>query len=74
MAARATLTGRTISIEIENGTNSKGEKVYAKKNISNINTELTTEQIYTTATKFAAMLSATSRYLYQVDTSRLENN
>lgn len=73
MAATATLSTRTISIEIENGTNSKGEKVYTKKNISNINTELTTEQIYTTATKFAAMLSATSRDLYQVDTSRLAN-
>ena len=73
MAATATLSTRTISIEIENGTNSKGEKVYTKKNISNINTELTTEQIYTTATKFAAMLSANSRDLYQVDTSRLAN-
>ena len=73
MAATATLSTRTISIEIENGTNSKGEKVYTKKNISNINTELTTEQIYTTATKFAAMLIATSRDLYQVDTSRLAN-
>lgn len=73
MAATATLSTRTISIEIENGTNSKGEKVYTKKNISNINTELTTEQIYTTATKFAEMLSATSRDLYQVDTSRLAN-
>ena len=73
MAATATLSTRTISIEIENATNSKGEKVYTKKNISNINTELTTEQIYTTATKFAAMLSATSRDLYQVDTSRLAN-
>lgn len=63
----------TLSIEIENGTDSKGQTIYKKKTITSINEELTDEKLYAFAGQVAGILSGEHRYYYVNDTSMLQN-
>ena len=63
----------TLSIEIENGTVSKGQTIYKKKTITSINEELTDEKLYAFAGQVAGILSGEHRYYYVNDTSMLQN-
>lgn len=64
----------SLSIEIENGTDSKGQTIYKKKTISSVNEQLTDDILYAFAGQVAGILSGEHRYYYVNDTAVLQNS
>ena len=63
----------SLSIEIENGMDNKGQTIYKKKTISSVNEQLTDEILYAFAGQVASILSGQHRYYYVNDTAVLQN-
>ncbi|WP_440250807.1 DUF1659 domain-containing protein [Clostridium sp.] len=64
----------SLLIEIENGTDSKGQTIYKKKTISNVNPNLSDANLYAFANQVAGILTGEHRYFYANDTSVLQND
>ena len=63
----------SLSIEIENGMDNKGQTIYKKKTISSVNENLTDEKLHAFAGQVASILSGQHRYYYVNDTAVLQN-
>ena len=63
----------SLVIEIENGVDSKGSKIYRKKVFSNVNVAIAPEDAYAVAIAIASVLQNTTRDYILKDNSKLVN-
>lgn len=74
MAVTKTLSTTSLSIEVESGTNSKGETTYSKKTFSGINPSASSDDIFQIAEAIKGILAAGTRYYYLTETSSIEES
>lgn len=73
MAVSKQLTTASFFIEIENGVDARGAKVYKKKNFSGVKPEAAPENVLMVAEAIKTVLAAESRDSYLNETSKLVN-
>ena len=61
----------SLVIEIENGVNEKGESMYRKKTLSNLDPNASSENIHSVCNSIATVLSSNTGCYYIKDTSEL---
>ena len=66
-----TIETSSLVLEIENGTNEKGEKVYKKKTFSNVRTDADVDAILGIGKAIAAVLAVETRTIFLNDSSIL---
>ncbi len=73
MAVNKELTVASFFIEIENGVDSTGAKVYKKKSFSGVKPEAAPENVFNVAEAIKTVLAAGTRDSYLNETSKLIN-
>lgn len=72
MAYNNILESVTLSIEVENGTNTSGATVYRKRNYTGVKGSATAEQIGAVADAIKAVLSVEARDTYKNSVEKIE--
>ena len=73
MAVNKVLETTSFYIEVENGTDKQGAKIYRKKNFSGVKTNAAPENVYAVAEAIKGVLSIGSRDAFLSETSKLAN-
>ncbi|OPJ64894.1 DUF1659 domain-containing protein [Clostridium oryzae] len=73
MAVSKVLDTTTLSIEVENGTDKNGKKIYRKKTFSAVKVNADAEKIYAVAKAISAVLNAGTGDFYLNEASKLTN-
>ena len=71
MATTKTLRTVTLTMEVENGVDSKGATAFKKKNYSGVKPSATPEDIYAVAAAIKSVLSVGTRFFYVTENSDL---
>ena len=74
MAVTKTLSSTSLSIEVENGTNSKGEIIYTKKTFSDVNPSSNSDDIFEVVEAIKNILGKNTRYYYLTETSTIQES
>ena len=73
MAVSKVVTGTSMTIEVEKGTDKAGDPIYGKKTFSNLRNNVELQNAYDVATAIKGVLEANSREVALVVTSELVN-
>ena len=74
MAVNKVLNTTSFTIEVESGTDSKGDKTYSKKNFSGIRTNALPQNVFDVAEAFKGVILAGTRDYYLNEASKLVNS
>jgi len=73
MAVNKVLNTTSFVIEVENGTDKTGNKIYSKKSFANVKTNVVPQDVYDVAEAIKPILSAGTRDYYLNESSKLVN-
>ena len=74
MAVSRIKNSQTLSIEVESGTNAKGEKTYSKKSFPNLRNDVVAQNAYDVAEAIKAVLAAPTRtYFVNINSSLINS-
>ena len=73
MAVNKVLNTTSFVIEVENGTDKIGNKIYSKKSFANVKTNVVPQDVYDVAEAIKPILSAGTRDYYLNESSKLVN-
>ena len=71
MAVNKVVTGTSMTIEVQKGTDKAGDPVYSKKTFSNLRNDVDLQNAYDVATAIKGVLEANSREVALIVTSDL---
>jgi hypothetical protein len=72
MAVNKIASSKSIAIEVQNGTDSKGDPTYTKKSFSGVKTDVDTQNAYDVAEAIKGVLVEPTRAYFLNSTSTLE--
>ena len=73
MAVSKVVTGTTMTIEVEKGTDKAGDPIYGKKTFSNLRNDVDLQNAYDVAEAIKGLLEANSRNVALIVSSDLVN-
>ena len=73
MAVNKVVTGTSMTIEVQKGTDKAGDPVYSKKTFSNLRNDVALQNAYDVATAIKGVLEANSRNVALIVSSDLIN-
>jgi hypothetical protein len=71
MAVNKVISASSLVIEIENGTDTKGNTIYRKKTFSGLKTDADAQDIFDVSKAIQGVLSVSTKDTYLDDTSKL---
>ena len=73
MAVTKTVSGTTLSIEVQSGNDKAGDPIYAKKSFANLRNDVTEQNAYDVAEAIKAVLESSTRHTSLIISSNLVN-
>jgi len=74
MAVTKQITTTSLSIEVQSGLDKAGDPIYAKKNFSNVRTDVTPNNAFAVAEAVKNVLSANTKSYFLNESSSLEQS
>ncbi|AOR25070.1 DUF1659 domain-containing protein [Clostridium taeniosporum] len=68
------IVGCSLSMEVQSGTDKLGDPIYRKKTFSNLNPNVTSDDLFEVATTIENVLEADCRNFFKNNTFKLMNN